>query len=109
MSLLLLMSVNKSAVIAAIKFMILFAIPAFAVVFLIYNKLTDKLQKLIDDKADDENSIRFAKKLPKIVSILFFTPLISGALIITVMSYYKRILITPYQVLFFILLDCFSP
>ncbi|HOP30862.1 MAG TPA: methyl-accepting chemotaxis protein [Spirochaetota bacterium] len=107
MTLLLLMSVNKAAVLAAMKFMTLFSIPVFIIVLLIYHKLTDKLQKLINEKADDENSIGFAKRLPGIVSVLFFTPLISGSLIITVMSYYKRILITPYQVLFFILLGLF--
>ncbi len=107
MSLLLLLSVNLKSGIAGMKLLFAAAFILFAIVIIIYNIITTRLQKLIEQKSDDEKSIQFARKLPLIVTALFLTPLLTESIIITILSFYKRMLLTPWQAVFYLLLGIF--
>ncbi len=107
LTLLFLSSMKMSAIITASKAMALFTIPMLGIILLIYNSITTKLQKMINDKKNDEESISFARRLPGLTSIIFALPLITGSILVTLAGYYLRIIVTPYQVAFFILLEVF--
>lgn len=106
-SLLFLMGVNISKSINAIKLIFIISFFFFAVAILLYNIITNKLQELINRQSDDENAISFAKKLPTTVTLLFFSPLFIETLIAIPLIYYKRIVTTPWQAVFYFLLAMF--
>ncbi len=105
LTLLLVMSMELSGILASAKVMVVFTIPALCIILFIYNNIASKLQKLIDERSDTEEAIQFTKRLPSLVSILFAAPLITGSIIVTIAGYYLRILVTPYQVIFFIIIE----
>jgi hypothetical protein len=65
------------------------------------------MQQLINQKSEDEGSISFAKRIPLFATAIFLSPLIIEALTITIVSYQKRMLLTPWQAVFYLLLGIF--
>jgi methyl-accepting chemotaxis protein len=107
MSLLLLLSVNIKSGIGGMKLLFVISLLLFSIVFSIYYNIAAKLQNLINQKSDNENSINFAKKLTTISTLLFLSPLVIETVTIVVISYQKKMLITPWQALFYLLLGLF--
>lgn len=103
--LLLIMSMKLSDILRASTAMTIFTIPAVGIVFFIYHKITARLQKMIDERSDDEAAIQFAKRLPVLVSVLFAAPLVSGSIVVTVIAYYLRVLVIPSQAAFYIIIE----
>jgi len=104
-TLLLFMSMKASAVIKSAEIIVIFTIPTLGIILFIYHKITNKLQNMINERKNDEASIKFAKRLPLSVSILFATPLVASSILATIIGYYIKVFITPYQAIFFILIE----
>jgi methyl-accepting chemotaxis protein len=83
----------------------LVSIPGTMIIFYIYHRITKKLQYMIDTNDRSEKSVKFAKQFPYTASILFCAPLLTASITISVVTYIQKILITPYQMIFYILLD----
>lgn len=107
MSILLLLSVNIKSGIAAIKLLLLASFILFGIATAVFNIVTSKMQELINQKSEDEASISFAKRLPLFATAIFLSPLLIEALTITIVSYQKRMLLTPWQAVFYLLLGIF--
>jgi len=107
MSLLLLLSVNIKSGITGIKLLLMASFVLFGIAFAVFNIITSKMQQLINQKSEDEESISFAKKIPLLATSVFLSPLIIEALTITIVSYQKRMLLTPWQAVFYLLLGIF--
>ena len=105
MSLIIAMSMKITEMKKTLILMSLISIPGILLVIFIFHLITNKLQKMIDENIRNEESLKFAKQLPYKVSILFCTPLLTVALFISVTTYIQKILTTPYQMLFYILMD----
>ncbi len=85
--------------------MTLISIPVILIIFYIYHLITKKLQYLINNNVTDNESLAFAKKIPISTTFLFFIPLFFCSIIVSVISYIQGILVTPFQLLFFIIID----
>ena len=105
MSAVIAMSMNITEIKRTMIIMAILSIPGIICIFFIYYILTGKLQRLIDNNIRDLSSVKFARSFPFTAFVLFAAPLITVPVIISIMTYIQRIIITPYQMVFYILME----
>ncbi len=96
---------NNAEQIKRIIFILLFGVVICLATIFIYHLVTNKLQRMINENIRDEAAIRFGKNLPRNVSILFCTPLLSSSIMLSTVSYIIGLIVSPYQVIFYYLKD----
>lgn len=94
----------KSHSLTFAKILSVFTIPAIVIVLLILNKVTTRLQNIVNQRDYNKDAVHFVKTLPSLISVLFAAPIISGVLLIVVKAYSLRILVTPLQIVFHIII-----
>lgn len=94
----------KSSALQFGKILIFFNLPVVIIVFFILNKITTRMQYIANQNAYDEKSVKFIKTFPLFISTLYAAPFIAGVLIIASKIYSLRILVTPQQILFHIII-----
>ncbi len=105
MILFILISMEIAEIKKTLLLMATLSIPGLIIVFLLYNYFAGRLQRLIDSNSSDQASVMFARRYPFTSSLIFSVPLLGTSVIISVITYIQRVLITPYQMMFYVLME----
>lgn len=94
------LSVVKSIiVVASIAFIVCgFSISAW------YFK-TSKLQRFIDDENYSDETVRFARSLPKNASMIFCLPILITSLLLSFLAFKAGVILSPYQLVLYLMKD----
>jgi len=84
--------------------LLLIITPLTAILILAWYIIVKKLQAIIDKNLTDKNSLNFIVKIPLISNTLIIAALSSGSIIMTFIYYYQKIIHTPVQIIFFVIL-----
>ncbi len=76
-----------------------------AVTIFIYTFIAGRIQRMIDNQSRDEDSVKFARRMPVIVSLLFCSPILISTMIMTLLSYFSGLIVSPYQLIFYFIKD----
>lgn len=79
-------------------------IPFIALNIFLYYLLVKKFQVIIDSNNNDEKSVKLAVNMPFIANSVLFAMLTLSSGIMSYICYYQKIIYTPVQIIFFILL-----
>lgn len=99
------MSMNVQILIKALFVMSILSVPGIIIIIFIYHLITKKLQYMIDNSIRTKKAVEFALKFPYTASGLFSIPLLTVAIIVSVKTYLDGILVTPYQMFFYIFIE----
>lgn len=104
LSLIMIIGVGAKPFFKVIPILLAIMIPIIGVVIFAYSILTKKLQGLIDKKIIDEKSAALAVNMPRLANIIIASVLTLNTILTVIACYYQKIIFTPVQIIFFIVL-----
>ena len=107
MFIILILGVGFKPFLRVVPLLLVVLIPLIAIMAFAWYILVRKLQLIINGNFRDENSVKYAINIPRFANTALFFSLTSGSILMAFLCYYKKIIYTPVQIAFFIILGIF--
>lgn len=104
LSLIMIIGVGAKPFLKVTPILLAIMIPVIGAAAFAYYILTKKLQELIDKKIIDERSTKLAVNMPRLANIIIASVLTLNTFLTSVACYHQKIIFTPVQIIFFIIL-----
>ncbi len=101
---LMIIGVGSKSFLKVIPVLLIIIIPVIAAAIFTWFIIIKKLQVMIDGNIRDKRSLKLAENMPRIVNIIILSVLTLNSVLVSVVSYQQKIIYTPVQIIFFIIL-----